>query len=267
MSSFASKDIDAIIIDTMNSSAINSTIVDMCRRGVVVVVLGQRNNDDCAYYFSTDYYELGNLKGQWLGDILPDGGKLLEIRGRPGFPADEDHHRGLREALDSTGRTWEIIEVYGEWEQGQSQKAVADALVAHGAFDALVGDDNYSEGAMRALIDARSRVSAMIFDRDRNGIRSWVEAGLSNRAVGLSSSAGRAVFALWAARLILDGKELARDIAIPLWELEPSEFATYAASDDDDEDECPTCPKSGSCPESSEVSDECCGKSGACPEN
>ena len=66
---------------------------------------------------------------------LPNGGKILEVRGIPGISADRDVHEAIHETLDKTGKKWDIIEVYGKWDDPTAQKVTADAIAVHGHFE------------------------------------------------------------------------------------------------------------------------------------
>ena len=52
------------------------------------------------------------------------------------------------------GNNFEIVEVVGNWAPGDSQKATADAIAAHGHFDGIFTQGG-SNGTVQALIDAK----------------------------------------------------------------------------------------------------------------
>ena len=84
---------------------------------------------------------------------LADGGKILEVRGVAGTSVDTDRHNGIHEALDKTGKKWDVIEVIGKWDDGTAQKATADAIAVHGHFDGITAQGG-DTGIVQAMMDA-----------------------------------------------------------------------------------------------------------------
>src|SRR5699024_2122911 len=85
---------------------------------------------------------------------LPEGGKILEVRGVAGTSVDTDRHNGIHEALDASGKTFEVVEVVGKWDDGVAQKAVADAFAVHGQFDGITAQGG-DTGVVQAMLDAK----------------------------------------------------------------------------------------------------------------
>ena len=76
------------------------------------------------------------------------------MRGLPGNSVDRDRHDGFQKTMKEAGKTFEIVEVVGNWAPGNSQKATADALAVHGHFDGIFTQGG-SNGTVQALIDAK----------------------------------------------------------------------------------------------------------------
>ena len=54
------------------------------------------------------------VTGNWIKKNVPNGGKILEVRGLPGNSVDRDRHLGIRSVLEAEGGPkYEIIEVDG----------------------------------------------------------------------------------------------------------------------------------------------------------
>ena len=90
---------------------------------------------------------------QWLVDQIPDGGKVLEVRGVAGTSVDTDRHNGIHEVLDASGKKWEVVEVVGKWDDGVAQKATADAIATSGPFDGITAQGG-DTGMVQAMMDA-----------------------------------------------------------------------------------------------------------------
>ena len=76
------------------------------------------------------------LWANWLVKHMPDGGKVLEVRGVAGTSVDTDRHNGIHETLDASGKKWEVIEVIGKWDDPTAQKVTADAIATKGRSSA-----------------------------------------------------------------------------------------------------------------------------------
>ena len=72
---------------------------------------------------NVDQKGLGVLWANWLVKHLPDGGKILEVRGVPGTSVDTDRHNGIHETFDASGKKWDVVEVLGKWDDPTAQKA------------------------------------------------------------------------------------------------------------------------------------------------
>ena len=59
---------------------------------------------------------------------LPNGGKILEVRGVAGTSVDTDRHNGIHETLDASGKKWDIVEVVGKWDDRPRRRSTADAI-------------------------------------------------------------------------------------------------------------------------------------------
>ncbi len=84
-----------------------------------------------------DQKGLGVYWAQWLDKHLPNGGKILEVRGVSGTSVDRDRHDGIHETLDKTGKKWDVVEVYGKWDDPTAQKVTADAIAVQKHFRRL----------------------------------------------------------------------------------------------------------------------------------
>ena len=114
---------------------------------------------------NVDQKGLGELWGKWLVDHVPNGGKVLEVRGVAGTSVDTDRHNGIHKVLDASGKKWDVVEVVGKWDDGTAQKATADAIAVQGHFDGITAQGG-DTGVVQAMIDAKHAVGA-VRRRDR----------------------------------------------------------------------------------------------------
>ncbi len=103
--------------------------------GVVLVAFDNILDTEDAIDVDVDQKGLGVLWGNWLIRHIPNGGKILEVRGVAGTSVDTDRHNGIHEALDKSGKKWNVVEVVGKWDDPTAQKATADAIAVQKHFD------------------------------------------------------------------------------------------------------------------------------------
>ena len=90
----------------------------------------------------------------WLVKHVPNGGKVLEVRGVAGTSVDTDRHNGIQETLEASGKKWDVVEVVGKWDDPTAQKATADAIAVHKKFDGITAQGG-DTGVVQAMIDAK----------------------------------------------------------------------------------------------------------------
>ena len=123
------------------------------QKGTILIAFDNQVETTDMAGVAQDQIIMGVQGGQWLVDHVGKKGKLLEIRGVPGFSADQERHDGFRSVVEGDGMEFEVVEVVGNWAPGDSQKATADAIAAHGQFDGIFTQGG-SNGTVQALIDA-----------------------------------------------------------------------------------------------------------------
>ena len=85
---------------------------------------------------------------------MPNGGKILEVRGVAGTSVDRDRHDGIHETLDKSGKKWDVVEVVGKWDDPTAQKATADAIAVQKHFDGFTAQGG-DTGVVQAMLDAK----------------------------------------------------------------------------------------------------------------
>src|SRR5271157_3625560 len=134
INNFIDSGFDAIVVNAQNPEAFKPVIKRANDAGVVLVAFDNILDTEDAINVDVDQKGLGVYWAKWLAKYLPNGGKILEVRGVSGFSADRDRHDGIHETLDATGKKWDIIEVFGKWDDPSAQKVTADAIAVQKQF-------------------------------------------------------------------------------------------------------------------------------------
>jgi ribose transport system substrate-binding protein len=149
---FLTQRIDLLIISPNEATPLTAVVKKAYDKGIPVLVLDRKVDGD-AYttWIGADNVEIGKQAGQYLADkILPQGGKIAEIRGLAGSTPAKERQDGFAQGIQ--GRGIDIVTtVDGDWlrEKGQQQ---ADAIFkAHPEIQAVYAqNDPMAEGAYLA---------------------------------------------------------------------------------------------------------------------
>jgi ribose transport system substrate-binding protein len=214
---FINQGYDAIITIAVAPDGFDRVIRLADRNNVVIVPFDNVLDTDKVMQVNEDQKEIGRISANWLLKQLGDkrSGKILEVRGLPGNSVDRDRHLGFREVMEKAGN-FEIVEIVGNWDDGTSQKATADAIAVHGKFDAVFTQGG-STGTVRAMMDAKHPFVPMAGEAE-NGYRKLIAQHANGGLKGLSygQSAGLVAISMKAALSALEGNPMPQLISIPI---------------------------------------------------
>ncbi len=215
---------DAVIVNAQNPAAFTPVIKRANNAGVVLVAFDNTLDTDEAINVNVDQKGLGTYWADWLIKNIPDGGKVLEVRGVQGTSVDRDRHDGIQEALAASGKTWETVEVVGKWDDGTAQKVVADAIAIHKSFVGVTVQGG-STGTVRAMMDA-GHPFVPVGGETENGFRKLCAA---HAAEGLTCASGgtgpaQVAVAIKTAIAALEGAVVPQAIKLPLAKVEDPNF-------------------------------------------
>lgn len=215
INNFIDSGYQAIVVNAQNPTAFGPVIKRAKEAGVVLVAFDNILDTTDAVNVNGDQKGIGTIQANWLIAKLPDGGKILEVRGVTGTSVDTDRHNGLNEGLAASGKPYEIIEVVGKWDDGTGQKVTADAIAVHGAFDGIAAQGG-DTGIVQALKDAGHAMIPFAGETE-NGFRKFCAAESGNGLVCSSSGTGPAqvAVAIKTAIALLEGNVLPQAVKLP----------------------------------------------------
>jgi len=94
-----SKDVDAIVFNPNDASALNPALTEAKAAGIVTVAVDAYVTDPNTYNLYNNQVEYAKLGAKWLFDQLGGTGTVYYMRGYAGHPADNDRHKGFLEVL------------------------------------------------------------------------------------------------------------------------------------------------------------------------
>src|SRR5688500_6563566 len=90
---------DAIVLNAASPTALNGAVKEACDAGIIVVSFDGIVTEPCAWRIAVDFKGMGKSEIEYLKTALPDGGKLLEIRGLAGVFVDDEISAGIHEGV------------------------------------------------------------------------------------------------------------------------------------------------------------------------
>jgi ribose transport system substrate-binding protein len=224
INNFIDSGYDAIVVNAQNPTAFAPVIKRAKEAGVILVAFDNILDTEDAINVNVDQRGLGVLWANWLAKHLPEGGKILEVRGVAGTSVDTDRHDGIHETLDATGKPWEVIEVVGKWDDPTAQKATADAIAVHKTFDGITAQGG-DTGVVQAMLDAKHPMVPFGGETE-NGFRKFC-AEFSKDGLKCSSAGtgpAQVAVAIKTAIAALEGQVVPQSVKLPLAIVEDPNF-------------------------------------------
>jgi ribose transport system substrate-binding protein len=224
INNFIDSGYDAIVVNAQNPKAFGPVIKRAKAAGVVLVAFDNILDTEDAINVDVDQKGLGVLWANWLIKHIPNGGKILEVRGVAGTSVDTDRHNGIHETLDASGKKWEVVEVVGKWDDPTAQKATADAIAVQKHFDGFTAQGG-DTGVVQAMIDAKHPFVPFGGETE-NGFRKFCGAHSKDGLVCSSAGTGPAqvAVAIKTALDALQGNVVPQSVKLPLAVVEDPDF-------------------------------------------
>jgi ribose transport system substrate-binding protein len=217
---FINQGYDAIVTIAVAPAGFDRVIRLADKSNVVLVPFDNVLDTDAVMQVNEDQIAMGRSWGQFAMDELRakgvTSGKILEVRGLAGNSVDRDRSLAINEAIKADGGNWEMVSVVGNWDDGTTQKVVADAIAVHGEFVAVVGQGG-SNGIVQALKDA-NHPWVPIAGESENGFRKAIAqySGDGLKGISIGQSPGLVAVAMKAAISALEGNVMPQLISVPL---------------------------------------------------
>jgi ribose transport system substrate-binding protein len=208
---------NAIVINAASPDALNGVVKQACDAGIIVVSFDGIVTEPCAWRVAVDFAKMGEVQIDYLNEHMKDGGNLLEIRGLAGVSVDDNISKGIHAGVEEYKQFKIAGSVHGDWAQEVAQKAVAGILPSLPEIKAVVtqGGDGY--GAAQAFKAAGRPTPTIIMGNRQDELQWWKEQKDANgyQTMSVSIAPGVSTLAFWVAQMILDGKEVPKDITVP----------------------------------------------------
>lgn len=224
VNNFIDSGYDAIVINAQNPTAFTPVIKRAKKAGVILVAFDNILDTEDAINVNVDQKGLGEYWAHWLVKNIPNGGKILEVRGVAGTSVDTDRHNGIHEVLDASGKKWDVVEVVGKWDDGTAQKVSADAIAVQKHFDGITVQGG-STGTVRAFMDA-GHPFVPVGGETENGFRKLCAAhgGEGLKCASGGTGPAQVAVAIKTAIAALEGNVVPQSVKLPLATTEDPNF-------------------------------------------
>lgn len=223
---------DAIVINAASPDALNGVVKQACDAGITVVSFDGIVTEPCAWRIAVDFKAMGASEVEYLAKKMPEGGNLLEIRGLAGVFVDDEISKGITETVAKNPQFKIVGSVHGDWAQEVAQKAVSGILPSLPEVKAVVtqGGDGY--GAAQAFAAAGRPTPLIIMGNRQDELQWWKEQKDANgyETMSVSIAPGVSTLAFWVAQMILDGKEVPKDLTVPFLRIDQDNLEANLAT-------------------------------------
>lgn len=170
------KGCDIILLCPGSTEALNATIDEATEDGIVVVTWdSQVSTDSVTAAVTSDQAVYGKLIGNWLGEQLPDGGKVIVLDGVAGASTSQIRSEAAVAAMLAVSPDIEIIaQVNCDWDYATAKAAMEDLLVAHPKIDGVLSQGGAMTQAAMDAFEAAGRDMVPMTGEDNNGfMKTW----------------------------------------------------------------------------------------------
>ena len=170
---------DAIVVTAITTDGLNDVLEEAVDEGIVVVNCDNLSSStNLTSKVTVSDYNFGRLCGEWLGEQLPDGGKVIELNGTAGTSTDTNRAQGMEEGLAETSPDAEIVaSINGDWDYATAKTAVEELLNTYPEIDGVLSQGGaMTQAAMEAFEAAGRELVPMTGEASNGFLRSWVEA-------------------------------------------------------------------------------------------
>lgn len=148
----ATRNIDALVVLPFESEPLTGPVQSVKASGAWITVVDRGLSvpgiEDL--YVAGDNPGFGRVSGEYMVSAMPDGGKIVVLRGIP-TTIDNERVAGFEEAIE--GSNIEVIGMeHGNWNRDESFTVMQDFLSKHPQIDAVwASDDDMAVGVLAAI--------------------------------------------------------------------------------------------------------------------
>ena len=216
---FVQMGVDLIITSPNEATPLTNAVSAAYDAGIPVILLDRKiDGDKYTQFIGADNVDMGRIAGEYIADtLLPDGGKVCEIKGLEGTSGGIDRDNGFREGIKKNDKI-EIVAVNNaDWLREKAITVAEEMLQTNGEIDLFLAlNDPMAEGAYIAAKNAGREGDILFVGFDGlptpdGGIRSVMDGRLSMTQV-YPTGGTEAIESAY--QLLVEGKELDKTLTL-----------------------------------------------------
>ena len=216
---FVQMGVDLIITSPNEATPLTNAVSAAYDAGIPVILLDRKiDGEKYTQFIGADNVDMGRIAGEYVADtLLPDGGKVCEIKGLEGTSGGIDRDNGFREGIKKNENI-EIVAVNNaDWLREKAITVAEEMLQTNDDIDLFLAlNDPMAEGAYIAAKNAGREGDILFVGFDGlptpdGGIRSVMDGRLSMTQVYPTGGA-EAIESAY--QLLVEGKELEKTLTL-----------------------------------------------------
>ena len=216
---FVQMGVDLIITSPNEATPLTNAVSAAYDAGIPVLLLDRKiDGDKYTQFIGADNVDMGRIAGEYVADtLLPDGGKVCEIKGLEGTSGGIDRDNGFREGIKKNDKI-EIVAVNNaDWLREKAITVAEEMLQTNDEIDLFLAlNDPMAEGAYIAAKNAGKEGDILFVGFDGlptpdGGIRSVMDGRLSMTQV-YPTGGTEAIESAY--QLLVEGKELDKTLTL-----------------------------------------------------
>ena len=216
---FVQMGVDLIITSPTEATPLTNAVSAAYDAGIPVILLDRKiDGDKYTQFIGADNVDMGRIAGEYVADtLLPDGGKVCEIKGLEGTSGGIDRDNGFREGIKKNDKI-EIVAVNNaDWLREKAITVAEEMLQTNDEIDLFLAlNDPMAEGAYIAAKNAGKEGDILFVGFDGlptpdGGIRSVMDGRLSMTQV-YPTGGTEAIESAY--QLLVEGKELDKTLTL-----------------------------------------------------
>ena len=216
---FVQMGVDLIITSPNEATPLTNAVSAAYDAGIPVILLDRKiDGDKYTQFIGADNVDMGRIAGEYIADtLLPDGGKVCEIKGLEGTSGGIDRDNGFREGIKKNDKI-EIVAVNNaDWLREKAITVAEEMLQTNDEIDLFLAlNDPMAEGAYIAAKNAGREEDILFVGFDGlptpdGGIRSVMDGRLSMTQV-YPTGGTEAIESAY--QLLVEGKELDKTLTL-----------------------------------------------------
>ena len=216
---FVQMGVDLIITSPNEATPLTNAVSAAYDAGIPVILLDRKiDGDKYTQFIDADNVDMGRIAGEYIADtLLPDGGKVCEIKGLEGTSGGIDRDNGFREGIKKNDKI-EIVAVNNaDWLREKAITVAEEMLQTNDEIDLFLAlNDPMAEGAYIAAKNAGREGDILFVGFDGlptpdGGIRSVMDGRLSMTQV-YPTGGTEAIESAY--QLLVEGKELDKTLTL-----------------------------------------------------